>query len=63
MSKKPSTSLRARSARYRALITWVSLTVLVLQLLQFFGAYLVRAVEWDQVLVSLIMLAPQLCYL
>lgn len=41
----------------------MTLTVLVLQLLQFFGAYLVRAVEWDQVLVALIMLAPQLCYL
>lgn len=64
MPSKPSTtSLRARSARYRTVITWVTLTVLVLQLLQFFGVYLVRAVEWDQVLVALIMLAPQLCYL
>ncbi|MEQ1490467.1 MAG: DUF2975 domain-containing protein [Terricaulis sp.] len=63
MPSKLNTSLRARSGRYRAVITWVTLTVLVLQLLQFFGAYLVRAVEWDQVLVALIMLAPQLCYL
>lgn len=63
MPKTSNTSLRTRSGRYRAVITWVTLTVLVLQLLQFFGAYLVRAVEWDQVLVALIMLAPQLCYL
>lgn len=63
MPNKPSTSLRVRSARYRGLITWVTLIVLVLQMLQFFGAYLIRAVEWDQVLVALIMLAPQLCYL
>lgn len=63
MPNKPSTPLRVRSARYRAMITWVTLTVLVLQLLQFFGAYLVRAVEWDQVVVAIIMLAPQLCYL
>lgn len=61
MSAKPT--LRTRSARYRALITWVTLIVLTLQLLQFFGAYLVRPVEWDQVQVALIMLAPQLCYL
>jgi hypothetical protein len=56
-------SLRTRSSRYRALVTWVTLIVLTLQLLQFFGAYLVRPVDWRQVLVSLIMLAPQLCYL
>ena len=61
MPNKPT--LRVRSARYRATITWVTLIVLMLQLLQFFGAYLVRAVEWDQVTVALIMLAPQLCYL
>lgn len=61
MPNKPT--LRVRSARYRAVITWVTLIVLMLQLLQFFGAYLVRAVEWDQVIVALIMLAPQLCYL
>jgi hypothetical protein len=63
MPAKPNSTLRARSARYRGVITWVTLVVLVLQLLQFFGAYLVRPVEWDQVIVALIMLAPQACYL
>lgn len=63
MPTPPNSTLRARSARYRGVITWVTLVVLVLQLLQFFGAYLVRPVDWDQVVVALIMLAPQLCYL
>lgn len=63
MPAKQNSTLRARSARYRGVITWVALVVLVLQLLQFFGAYLVRPVDWDQIIVALIMLAPQLCYL
>lgn len=63
MPGKPTSTLRARSARYRSLITWVTLVVLTLQLLQFFGAYAVRGVDWSEVPRSLIMLAPQLCYL
>ncbi len=63
MQPQPPRTLRARSARYRGVITWVVLIVLALQLLQFFGAYLVRPVEWQQIQVALILLAPQLCYL
>ncbi len=63
MSAKPTRTLRARSARYRSLITWVVAGVVVLQLLQYFGAYLVRPVDWDQVRVALILIVPQACYL
>lgn len=63
MSARPSRTLRARSARYRSLITWVVAGVVVLQLLQYFGAYLVRPIDWREVQVALILLAPQACYL
>lgn len=63
MSAKSSRTLRARSARYRSLITWVVAGVVVLQLLQHFGPYLVQPLNWDQVRVSLILLVPQACYL
>jgi hypothetical protein len=56
-------TLRARSAQYRTLITWVTAGTLIILLLEHFGAYLVRPIESQRVLVSLIMLAPQLCYL
>lgn len=63
MSAKPNRTLRARSARYRRLITWVVVAVIVLQLLQYFGVYLVRPVNFQAVHVALILLVPQLCYL
>lgn len=63
MTAKPTRTLRARSARYRSLITWVVAGVVALQLLQYFGAYLVRPIDWDQVRVALILIVPQACYL
>lgn len=63
MTAKPTRTLRARSARYRRLITWVVAGVVVLQLLQHFGPYLVRPFDWSLVRVSLILLVPQACYL
>lgn len=63
MTTQPTRTLRARSATYRSLITWVVVAVVVLQLLQYFGGYLVRPVDWRQVQVALILLVPQLCYL
>lgn len=63
MSAKSSRTLRARSARYRSLITWVVTGVVALQLLQYFGPYLVRPIDWGQVRVALILLVPHACYL
>ena len=56
-------SLSASSARYRTVITAVTLVTLTILLLEHFGIYLVRPVNGEHVLVSLIILAPQLCYL
>jgi hypothetical protein len=63
MTATPTRTLRARSARYRSLITWVVAGVVVLQLLQHFGPYLVQPFDWDRVRVSLILLVPHACYL
>ena len=63
MTATPTRTLRARSARYRSLITWVVVAVSALQLLQHFGPYLVRPFDWGHVRVSLILLVPQACYL
>lgn len=63
MTATPTRTLRARSARYRSLITWVVAGVVVLQLLQHFGPYLVQPFDWGQVRVSLILLVPHACYL
>ena len=56
-------TLSASSARYRTVITAVTLVTLTILLLEHFGSYLVRPLNREQVLVSLIVLAPQLCYL
>jgi hypothetical protein len=56
-------TLRARSAQYRTAIGWVTIGTLIILLLKHFGAYAVRPIEGQRVLVSLIMLAPQVCYL
>jgi len=63
MTTAPPRSLRASSARYRSLIGWVVIGTLTLQMLQYFGAYLVRPVEWQAVQTAVIFLIPQLCYL
>jgi hypothetical protein len=56
-------TLSASSARYRTLIAVVTVVTLALLLLENFGRYLVRPIDEEQVLVSAIGLAPQLCYL
>src|SRR5262245_27066701 len=56
-------SLSASSARYRTVITAVTLVTLIILLLEHFGISLWRPADGQQILVSLIILAPQLCYL
>jgi hypothetical protein len=62
MTKRPR-PLAASSKRYRAVITGVTAVTLAILLLGHFGAYLVRPFDGEQVIVSCILLAPQLCYL
>lgn len=63
MTTPPTRLLRASSARYRSLIGWIAGGTLTIQLLQYFGIYLVRPIDLGAVQAAAILLIPQLCYL
>lgn len=63
MSVSANRTLSARGAQYRDVIGTVTLITLTILLLEHFAIYVVRPIVWPGVIVSVIVLTPQLLYL